>query len=183
MTAAERGKTAGDGSTSHRIVVASATSASATATPSNLHWVVGAPPARPTAAPEVKLTTASRARPITFGAPGADKVGNDRTGSVPEPQAARAEKAREEARPTVAKGEWVIQIGAPDNAVAAAELLSRARSESRSALASAKPFTEKVQKGEATLYRARFAGLDPSEAETACKALKRSGFACFATRN
>ena len=60
---------------------------------------------------------------------------------------------------------------------------TRARSESRSTLASARPFTEKVQKGDSTLYRARFAGLDPAEAEAACRTLKRSGFACFTTRD
>ena len=90
---------------------------------------------------------------------------------------------REDGHPPVGKGDWVIQIGATDNAGAAADLLNRARSEGHTALASAKPFTEKVQKGDSTLYRARFAGLDPTEAETACKTLKRSGFACFATHN
>ena len=54
---------------------------------------------------------------------------------------------------------------------------------SHSNLASAMPFTEKVQKGDTTLYRARFAGLDTSSAEAACKDLKKSGFACFATKN
>ncbi len=77
----------------------------------------------------------------------------------------------------------MIQVGATADAGSAAELLSRARSEGRSALASAKPFTEKVQRGDSTLYRARFAGLEPAEAEAACRALKRSGFACFATRD
>jgi D-alanyl-D-alanine carboxypeptidase len=50
-------------------------------------------------------------------------------------------------------------------------------------LSTAQPFTEKVQKGAETLYRARFAGLAEDEAEAACKSLKRSGFACFATKN
>ena len=50
-------------------------------------------------------------------------------------------------------------------------------------LTKATAFTEKVQRGEATLYRARFAGLEPNQAEAACKSLKRSGFDCFATRN
>ena len=50
-------------------------------------------------------------------------------------------------------------------------------------LAAAKPVTEKVRKGEGTFYRARFAGLDSASAETACRSLKRSGFACFAARD
>ena len=65
----------------------------------------------------------------------------------------------------------------------ASELLSRAKSQSHGMLETAKPFTEKVQKGSATLYRARFAGLEAGAAENACKALKHSGMSCFATKN
>ncbi len=74
---------------------------------------------------------------------------------------------------------WMIQIGAPDNLAKANALLSRARERNRSTLASATPVTEKVRKGDATLYRARFAGLDSASAEAACRSLKRTGFACF----
>ena len=73
----------------------------------------------------------------------------------------------------------MIQIGAPDNLAKANALLSRARERNRSTLASAKPVTEKVRKGDATLYRARFAGLDSASAEAACRSLKRTGFSCF----
>jgi D-alanyl-D-alanine carboxypeptidase len=76
----------------------------------------------------------------------------------------------------------VIQIGATDNAGKANDLLIRAKAQNRT-LASAKPFTEKVEKGDGTFYRARFAGLDSSSAESACKTLKRSGFSCFATHD
>jgi D-alanyl-D-alanine carboxypeptidase len=78
---------------------------------------------------------------------------------------------------------WMIQIGATDAADKASELLARAKTEQRAALASAHPFTEKVTKGKSTLYRARFAGLAENNAEAACKALKRSGFSCIAMRN
>ncbi len=78
---------------------------------------------------------------------------------------------------------WMIQIGATDDADKAAALLTRAKSQRGVALGSAKPFTEIVHKGNGTLYRARFAGLEESKAEAACKALKTSGFNCFATRN
>jgi D-alanyl-D-alanine carboxypeptidase len=78
---------------------------------------------------------------------------------------------------------WIIQIGATDAADKATDLLNRAKSEGRSALASARPFMEKVKKGDATLYRARFAGLGTDEAAEACKTLKRSGFACFAAKD
>lgn len=77
---------------------------------------------------------------------------------------------------------WIIQIGATDDAAKANDLLSRAKGKSRS-VASAQAFTEKVQKGHETLYRARFAGLQENAAESACRELKRSGFACIAMKN
>jgi D-alanyl-D-alanine carboxypeptidase len=75
---------------------------------------------------------------------------------------------------------WVIQIGATDDAAKANALLAKARERDPRAVAAAKPVTEKVQKGEDTFYRARFAGLDPASAEFACRSLKRNGFSCFA---
>ena len=77
----------------------------------------------------------------------------------------------------------MIQVGATDDPGKANELLSRARTQLHGFPSTAKPFTEKVQKGKDTLFRARFAGLEEHSAETACKALKRSGFSCFATKN
>ncbi len=175
---AERGPV-GDGSTNRRVLVASASSVQvATATPSSLHWVTGPAPARRgPSADDAKVTASSKAQPIGL------EASADKTGSLGPRSAVAVGIPHDEGRAPTAKGDWVIQIGATDNAGAAADLLNRARSESRLALASAKPFTEKVQKGDSTLYRARFAGLAPAEAETACKTLKRSGFACFATRN
>ena len=88
----------------------------------------------------------------------------------------------EDVRPSGHDG-WMIQIGASDDASKANDLLSRAKAQNRSTLASAKPFTEKVANGDSTFYRARFAGLDSSSAEAACKTLKRTGFSCFATHD
>ena len=85
------------------------------------------------------------------------------------------------ARPT--RPGWMIQIGATDDADKANQLLSRARGLLQGFPSTAKAFTEKVQKGNETLYRARFAGLEEESAASACKALKRSGFACFTTKN
>jgi len=96
---------------------------------------------------------------------------------------AEPDHAEEPARPAIAHEGWMIQIGATDNIEKANELLSCAKGQSQGTLGAAKPFTEKVQKGQATLYRARFAGLEANSAEKACKALKRSGFACFATKS
>ena len=86
-------------------------------------------------------------------------------------------------RPAAARNGWMIQIGATPDIGKATELLARAKSQSRQTLTAARAFTEKVQKGSATLYRARFAGLEADSAELACKTLKRSGFSCFATKD
>ena len=164
-----------DGSTNRTAVLASAaSSAVATATPSSLRWVTGPQPVRlGPAAPESRVATAGRSTAISFNA-----SSEDRTDTTPGPHGTVEDGHSEGARTGV-----VIQIGATADAGSAEELLTRARSEGASALASAKPFTERVQKGDSTLYRARFAGLEPAEAEAACKTLKRSGFACFATRD
>ena len=86
-------------------------------------------------------------------------------------------------RPAERRDGWMIQIGATPDIDKATELLARATSEDPKTLARAHAFTEKIQKGSETLYRARFAGLEADIAERVCKTLKRSGFSCFATRN
>jgi D-alanyl-D-alanine carboxypeptidase len=78
---------------------------------------------------------------------------------------------------------WIIQIGISTDDAKANDLLSRARAQNRAQLAAARPFTEKVTKGEDVFYRARFAGLDSASAETACRSLKKSGFPCFAAHD
>lgn len=100
-----------------------------------------------------------------------------------EPNHSESITAADSHRPPAARNGWMIQIGATDDVSKATALLARAKSEGAKALTSAQPFTEKVQKGSETLYRARFAGLQAESAELACKTLKRSGFSCFATRN
>jgi len=94
-------------------------------------------------------------------------------------RSARASQQDQDSNGSRARGSWVIQVGAADNPVKANALLTLARERNPSTLASAKPVTEKVRKGDATLYRARFAGLDSASAEAACHSLKRNGFSCF----
>ena len=67
------------------------------------------------------------------------------------------------------RGEGTSEIGA---GALAKRLLERAD-----------PFTERVVKGDITLYRARFAGLDEGRAEAACKHLKRNKIDSFAVKN
>ena len=96
---------------------------------------------------------------------------------VPSPEPAGEAVAADE------QGGWMIQIGATADLNKAAELIARARSKGPKTLVSARGFTEKVQKGSETLYRARFAGLEEETAAYACRTLKRAGFACFPTKN
>ncbi len=161
LAADERRRLALDGSTSARSTsIETSEDLVATATPSSLHWMAGPP--------GIKVASALPPRPVgqdEVRSRAAAETSDDRTGS------------------TAPRGNWTIQIGATDAPGKATDLLARAKNQDRSALASAHPFTEKVRKGDATLYRARFAGLEPQQAEAACRTLKRSGFACFATRD
>jgi D-alanyl-D-alanine carboxypeptidase len=74
---------------------------------------------------------------------------------------------------------WVIQVGALESVSQAKERLGSAQSSAAYILKRADPFTEKVVKGDKTLYRARFAGLDKGQAEAACRTLKRSDIPCM----
>ncbi|MPZ40893.1 MAG: peptidase M15 [Rhizobiales bacterium] len=85
-------------------------------------------------------------------------------------------------RPATGPG-WIIQVGAYPDASEAHQRLATVKSKASRLLASASPFTETVQKGETTLYRARFAGLEREQAEAACKYLKRNDVDCLAMRN
>ncbi|MDP2411850.1 MAG: D-alanyl-D-alanine carboxypeptidase [Pseudolabrys sp.] len=97
-------------------------------------------------------------------------------GPVPVP-AATAELA---ARP---RGGWMIQVGAFDDEGAAKDRLVEAKDKAKAQLGEASPFTEKVARGPKSLFRARFAGIDKDQAETACKNLKRSDIPCMTLRN
>jgi D-alanyl-D-alanine carboxypeptidase len=77
----------------------------------------------------------------------------------------------------------MIQVGAFPEEKAAKERLSEAKNMAKDQLGHADPFTEKVAKGEKELYRARFAGLEKTQAETACKSLKRGEIPCMLLKN
>ena len=82
-----------------------------------------------------------------------------------------------------ARGGWLIQIGAYEGEDEAKQHLSAAQLKVHTMLAAADPFTERVQKGDKSLYRARFAGFDKETAEAACRQLKRSDFQCMTLKN
>jgi D-alanyl-D-alanine carboxypeptidase len=87
------------------------------------------------------------------------------------------------APPAHVHGGWLIQIGAFDDEDQARQHLSAAQIKVHAPLAAKDPFTERVQKGDKALYRARFAGFDKSTAEAACRALKHSDFECMALKD
>ncbi len=78
---------------------------------------------------------------------------------------------------------WIIQVGALESESEARQRLNAARGSASKLLSDADPFTETVSKGNKTLYRARFAGLNQGSAEAACRTLKRSDISCIAIRN
>ena len=137
----------------------------------------------PDARPHVGVTpVAARDGSTTGGARKIDVTPVSTTPSAIRAAAVKTPLAKADAnRPT--RPGWMIQIGATEDQEKANQLLARARSQLQGFPATATAFTEKVQKATGTLYRARFAGLEEETAQSACKALKRSGFACFTTRN
>jgi D-alanyl-D-alanine carboxypeptidase len=119
--------------------------------------------------PPARIEPSKNAVLAKLDTPKEQKTDNMPTGSVPE-----------RSKPEQRLG-WVIQLGALPEKEKATEMLRRAKS-STGVLSKAESFTEKVVKDGNTLFRARFAGFNEESAQNACRALKRSGFACFATR-
>jgi D-alanyl-D-alanine carboxypeptidase len=102
--------------------------------------------------------------------------------------AARAETRAEPAeraapRPAVhERGGFLIQVGAFPSETQARTQLKLVQTKVPGLVADASPFTERVQRGNQELVRARFAGLDRAAAERACQTLQRSDIACMAMR-
>ncbi len=143
-----------------------------------LRWTTGPQPAaQPAAAAPAAAQPAARTAPARQAAVAA--VDPVTTASAPHaaPKAAPAPQAMP------ARSGFVIQLGATDDESKARAILDNAKSRNRTILADASAFTEKVQKGDATLFRARFGGFDDNkDAIAACGALKRTGFNCFVQR-
>jgi D-alanyl-D-alanine carboxypeptidase len=180
----------------------------ATTTPPAMRWSIGAPAAdgkvmRPPANVDVTSSIAKVAEP-KLAEPEEKPIVKVAAITAPAPIPVPVEKARDAGATTVAKlaekapeplkasesrpaaataGKWIIQLGATDDEAKAKDILARARAKASGPLAVASGFTEKVEKGGSTLFRARFAGFEESkDAQNACAKLKRDGFACFATR-
>jgi D-alanyl-D-alanine carboxypeptidase len=100
----------------------------------------------------------------------------DVTASAPAP----AKPAPRESKP---RSGWIIQVGAFPDEDEARQKLSNAKNAAPKLLREADSFTEPVNKGDKTLYRARFAGFSQHEAQAVCRYLKQNDFACMAIRN
>ncbi|MEO1198843.1 MAG: serine hydrolase [Pseudomonadota bacterium] len=103
-------------------------------------------------------------------------------GFAPIAQATAQQPAAEQAIAEVAPpaGSWFIQIGAYNDRDSALDRMTTARSLADHLLAEAAPYTETVDSNGRTLWRARFAGLDRSNAQAACDYLESRDFGCFA---
>ncbi|MEH6950313.1 serine hydrolase [Nitrobacter sp. NHB1] len=150
-------------------------------------------------APETSGSVVARAnmppQPANFGT-GHGILGVLPASSVPSPASQRMANADSASRvlpqavqqngavkPVASHSGWIIQVGALETEREARERLDAARGRARGMLRKADPFTEPVAKGNKKLYRARFAGLDRSEAEAVCRTLKRSDMSCITIKN
>jgi D-alanyl-D-alanine carboxypeptidase len=96
--------------------------------------------------------------------------------SVPVPTASAAPVVKP-------RGAWLIQVGALPDESDAKQRLEAAQNKAKNLLGKADPFTERTEKGDKVLFRARFAGLEKDQAEAACKHLKRSAIPCMLLKN
>ena len=146
--------------------------------PLNVHKLTPAPPTKVTTLATLKRTKLPPALPSEARAQVSGGLPKTQVASasddVPLPAAVVAAKAR---------GGYMIQVGAFDDKKEAEQRLVAAKAKAKDQLIKADPFTEKVAKGKKSLYRARFAGLDRHQAETACKHLKRSDIPCLMLKN
>jgi D-alanyl-D-alanine carboxypeptidase len=133
----------------------------------------------------VPSTVVASAEPIATPVPSQpEPAKSDSTKlEVAKPVAAKLEPAVPEPAQLHVRGGWLIQIGAFDGEDEAKQHLSAAQIKAHDMLAAADPFTERVQKGDKALFRARFAGFDKTTAEAACKQLKHNDFECMTLKN
>jgi D-alanyl-D-alanine carboxypeptidase len=133
------------------------------------------PDAAPTRAPAMAAKAEPPAAPVApaIAAPAA---------SPAKAAMAAARPASPAAKPQHHPG-WMIQVGAFPAEQAAKQRLSTVQSKATKILTGAEPFTETVDKGGTTFYRARFAGLDKETAEAACKYLKKNDVECVTIKN
>lgn len=143
-------------------------------------------PAPVTASP-AKITTVNTVRsdPPSFSSVQTKPPAPAKPAAATAGEQAAATRAKPAAQEQTIKpqGGWLVQVGAFDVEHDAKKRLTVAQKKAKAQLGEATPYTEPVAKGDKTLFRARFAGLDKSEAVTACKNLKRNDIPCMILRN
>jgi D-alanyl-D-alanine carboxypeptidase len=137
-------------------------------------------------ASKTRSAAAAEARPVAAESKAKKEEGARRAASAGPAAATAATEpsprmASAASKPRVRSG-WVIQVGAFQAEEEARQRLSKVQSKASKVLDGADPFTESVDKGGTTYYRARFAGLDKEKAEAACKYLKRNDVECVTTK-
>jgi len=158
----------------------SALSLAASAAQAPIASAHAAAPAPTPAAPAPAYQTASAGPLAAPGSLPAAAATRPAPAAAAEP--ATAQTASIQAAPKPRAG-WIIQIGAFPDENEARERLQSAQNIAKDILGHADAFTERVTKGNETLYRARFAGLDESRAEAACRHFKRNKIDCFTVKN
>jgi len=143
-----------------------------------------AAPATITTVTTVKNEPAPALAPPVPAVPAPDPPVAKSDPSPPAPPAKVASAVANEPLPVPAqtakpRSGWIIQIGALPDEKDAWQRLELAQTRVKELLGKADPFTERIEKGEKVLFRARFAGLEKSQAEAACKHLKRSDIPCM----
>jgi D-alanyl-D-alanine carboxypeptidase len=141
------------------------------------------PPASPTPA-----TPVTAAAPAVSPAPAPPSVAASAEPAVQPAKVASAGSSvpvptANVASATKPRGGWLIQIGALPDENEAKQRLETAQNMVKGLLGKADPFTERTEKGDKVLFRARFAGLEKGQAEAACKHLKRSAIPCMLLKN
>jgi D-alanyl-D-alanine carboxypeptidase len=147
--------------------------------------VVAAKP-EPTPAPSAPPVAAKTEEPlpalVTANKPEVPALSFAPIAAKAEPSAPAASAPAPAAKPQHRSG-WMIQVGAYPGEQAAKQRLTAVQSKAAKMLTRAEAFTETVEKGGTTYYRARFAGLDKDSAEAACKYLKRNDVECVTIKN
>jgi D-alanyl-D-alanine carboxypeptidase len=141
---------------------------------------------QPTAAPRSPGVRTVRTQTIRVAAVGDEVV----AAALPDPEPVTADlpDAPANASVTVAANNaadpvpgWQVQIAAAESEHAAVSMLKKAQGALGSKLRGYDPYTEPVDSGGATLYRARFVGFETKTAAwNACRDLKQKRFNCYA---
>jgi D-alanyl-D-alanine carboxypeptidase len=104
--------------------------------------------------------------------------------AAPSPVQPASPPASPPAKPETTHTGWIVQVGALESESEARQRIEAARSQAHGLLNRADSFTEPVvAKGDRTLFRARFAGLDHDQAEAVCRTLKHTDISCLTIHN